>query len=262
MRIIDIHTHAFPDHLAPRAMRQLEDEASITAVLDGTLSSLRDSMTRAGISVSVVSSIATRPAQFTSIFEWSTQIASDSIVPFVSIHPDDPQAIERLRLSAKSGFRGVKLHPFYQEFTVDEDRMSYIYGVIQQLGLVLLLHAGYDIAFERKRIADPVRIVRVLDSFPGLKMIASHMGAWGDWDEACRHLIGRPIYIDTSYVFEFCDKTLIQNMLESHSPDHVLFGTDSPWAAQRGTLQELLSMGLPDDYVEKMLWRNAAGLLY
>ena len=39
--IIDFHTHAFPDELAPRAMKKLMAEApGVKAFLDGTIKSL------------------------------------------------------------------------------------------------------------------------------------------------------------------------------------------------------------------------------
>ncbi|MFP4564308.1 MAG: amidohydrolase, partial [Spirochaetia bacterium] len=59
MNIVDFHTHAFPDELAARAVPALEAEADIEAVLDGTVTSLLESMDRAGIERSVVASIAT-----------------------------------------------------------------------------------------------------------------------------------------------------------------------------------------------------------
>ena len=54
MRIIDFHTHAFPDPIAARAMPQLEAEGNIEAALDGRLASLLRSMDAAGIDAAVV----------------------------------------------------------------------------------------------------------------------------------------------------------------------------------------------------------------
>ncbi len=91
---IDVHTHAFPDRLAARAIAALEAGApSCRAFLDGRLASLVASMDRAGIETSVVASIATKPEQFPAILAWSREIASPRIVPFASVHPDDPQAV-------------------------------------------------------------------------------------------------------------------------------------------------------------------------
>jgi len=47
--IIDFHAHAFPDALAPRAMKKLLEEApDVRAYLDGTIGALLGSMDKAG----------------------------------------------------------------------------------------------------------------------------------------------------------------------------------------------------------------------
>jgi predicted TIM-barrel fold metal-dependent hydrolase len=72
------------------------------------------SMDRSGIEQSVVCSIATRQEQFTPILEWSKAIRSERIIPFPSLHPDDPELLEHLQLIRDEGFKGVKMHPYYQ----------------------------------------------------------------------------------------------------------------------------------------------------
>ena len=94
--IIDFHTHAFPEELAERAMKALLEEgkkkSDVTAHLDGRVSSLLSSMDRNNIEKSIVCSIATKPSQFEPILAWSQKIRSDRLVPFPSLHPDDPEA--------------------------------------------------------------------------------------------------------------------------------------------------------------------------
>ena len=156
--IIDFHTHAFPDALAERAMARLRGESDqVRAWLDGRVSSLLESMDRAGIGRAVVCSIATKPDQFEKILAWSGQIASDRIIPFPSVHPRDPQARERIGRVAEAGFKGIKFHPYYQEFDLDDPVLMPLYDRIEQAGLILLCHTGFDVAFPRIRRADPVR---------------------------------------------------------------------------------------------------------
>jgi predicted TIM-barrel fold metal-dependent hydrolase len=260
-RITDFHTHAFPDSIAERAMEKLEGEADIEAFLDGRLSSLLDSMDRNGIERSVVASIATKPGQFESIFEWSKAIASERIVPFISIHPDDPLFLTRLELVRRNGIKGVKLHPYYQGFVYNEERMLPLYEKMQELGLILLAHTGFDIAFEEERIADPERIIEVWKAFPNLKVVTSHFGAWKDWDAAEKHIMGRPIYMDISYSFEYMDRDQARRFLAEHPEEYLLFGTDSPWGDQGETLRILREMVTDEARLDAMLWENASRLL-
>ncbi len=92
------------------------------AVLDGRVNSLLASMDRAGVEISVVCPIATKPAQVEGIFNWCKEIRSRRIAPFPSVHPDSPDAVAWLERFASEGFRGIKLHPMYQQFAIDEER--------------------------------------------------------------------------------------------------------------------------------------------
>ena len=260
--VIDFHSHAFPDSLAPRAMERLLGEApDVRAHLDGTVGSLLESMDANGIGRSVILNIATKPSQFEPILAWCGEIAGDRIVPFPSIHPDDPAACGRLRLIAAQGFKGVKLHPYYQDFVFDDERMFPLYEIMERVGLILLSHTGFDIAFPRERIADPPRIAAVHRRFPGLKLVASHMGAWEDWDAVEECLLGEEIYIDISYSLHLLPPERAKDLILGHRRGYVLFGTDSPWEDQGAALELFRGLELDPDTEEEILRRNAEALL-
>src|SRR5512139_720681 len=119
--IIDFHTHAFPDALAERAIKTLEEEGGIKAHLDGRVPSLLSSMDTHGIEKSVVCSIATKPSQFAPILKWCKEIQSERIIPFPSFHPVDPDFCERIIKVKGEGFKGIKFHPYYQDFALNEE---------------------------------------------------------------------------------------------------------------------------------------------
>lgn len=260
-RIIDFHTHAFPDFLADRAMAHLEMEGNIQGFTDGRVSSLLRSMEEAGVARSVVSSIATKPEQYEPILKWSKEIASERIIPFPSVHPDDPQGVERLHAIRAAGFRGIKMHPYYQRYDVDEARLFPFYEAMQELDLILLCHTGFDLAFARDRKVDPVRIMRVIERFPRLRFVTTHYGAWEDWDEVRRHILGKPVYMDTSYSLDFLGLEGAKDILRRHPKEYLLFGTDSPWADQKKSIEEIRSMDLGIEREEGILYRNAERLL-
>jgi predicted TIM-barrel fold metal-dependent hydrolase len=203
MSAVDFHAHAFPDELAPRAISRIEGLSGITSVLGGNLDSLMASMDAAGIERSVILSIATRPAQFSSILAWSRKIASKRIIPFPSVSPADPQATENVRIAAEEGFRGLKFHPYYQDFDLDGEAMDPVYAAMEERGLICISHTGFDHAYPFTRRADPVRVLRVLKKFPRLAFVATHLGAWRDWELAEKELPGANLWIDTSYSLEF-----------------------------------------------------------
>lgn len=261
MPIIDFHTHAFPDELAERAVPLIARNAGAPAFLDGKVSSLLRSMDQAGIERSVICSIATRPAQFQKILDWSKSVRSSRLVPFPSIHPADPEAREHIRMIHAEGFPGIKLHPYYQEFCLDEPRMEPIYECVRECGLMVLCHTGFDVAFPRVRRVDPERIWKVVARFPGLKFVATHMGAWEDWMEVERWLIGKPVMLETSFSIPYCGAEAARRLLMAHPPDCILFGTDSPWADQTDEIARVKALNLPADRRQKLFYDNARRLL-
>jgi uncharacterized protein len=259
--IIDFHTHAFHDDLAPKAMSALEKRAGIKAILDGRVSSLLASMDGCGIDQSVVCSIATKPAHFESIMEWSKAIRSDRIIPLLSVHPSDPDYVEKLRIVKAEGFKGLKFHPYYQDFIIDEDRMLRIYEAACKENLLIAMHTGYDIGFQKIRRADPAGIVRTLDRFPELKLVTTHLGSWKLWQEVNSVLAGKPIYMEISFSLENIETDPIKEIFMKHPKEYILFGTDSPWKDQAKTLSLYRQLGLGAETDAAVLAGNAERLL-
>ncbi len=259
--IIDFHTHAFPDYVAAKAIPSLESAGKIKAFTAGTLSSLLASMDEAEIETSVICSIATHPSQFKSILDWSARVVSERIVPLPSIHPADKLLVERVQQVKDGGFSGIKMHPYYQSFSLDEKRLFPLYEALVEYDLMIAVHCGFDIAFPRTRVADPQKILAIKSTFPKLKLIATHFGGWKMWDEVAEHLIGKEIYLETSFAFQYLPRETIRRMLNSHPDEFILFGTDSPWDDQKSCVQQVRDLELSSHLEEALLFGNANRLL-
>lgn len=264
MQIIDFHTHVFPDRIAKQAIERLAEESGeYQPLTDGTLKGLLGSMDRAGIDASVVANIATRPAQMLPILEFCRHIRSDRVVPTVSFHPDNAAADVEKMLSdaAGEGIRGVKLHPMYQDFAIDDRRMFPFYQMIGHFGLFVVFHTGLDVAFPGSMLADVERVKRLAEEFRELTIVATHVGGWRQWDRA--GLLGAcpNVYTETSMCLtEMTDGRFVA-LLEHFDEDRVLFGSDSPWTDQKEMLERTTALRMPDSRKEKMLFQNAARLL-
>jgi uncharacterized protein len=259
--IIDFHTHAFPDTVAEKAIPSLEKEGNIKAHTKGTIHSLLASMDLAGIDRSVICSIATRPEQFGAILNWSHQIKDERLIPLPSIHPDDPHCVDHVYTVYREGFQGIKMHPYYQNFFLNEERLDPFYEALSDTGLLFVVHCGYDIAFPRTRCADPAGILALHKRFPKLRLISTHFGGWDIWDEVEEILIGREIYMEISFALHYLKKEQVIRMLNNHPPEYLLFGSDSPWIDQSEDIKQLKALGLNDTLLSGILGENALRLL-
>jgi len=258
---IDFHTHAFPDQIAASAIPILEKKGKVKAYLDGTITDLLHSMDRAGIAQSVVCSIATRPEQFRPIIEWCQSIRSPQIVPLPSVHPAAAESLLQLEEIKERGFVGLKLHPYYQDFYLDDPDLFEFYGKIRELDLMVVMHTGYDIGFPMVRRAEPGRILNLIQQVPGLRLVTTHLGGWNEWEDVRRLLTGLPIYMELSFALDFLDQIRLRDLIVEHPPGYILFGTDSPWTDQETTLKMLGKLGLPDDLFQGIVRDNGRRLL-
>ncbi len=262
MSAIDVHTHAFPDSLAKRAIKTLAAQGDWDAVGNGKVKGLVKSMDRADIDISVVCAIATKPGQTDAILDWCKQIRSDRIEAFPSVHPDTPDAADAVLRIVEEGFHGIKLHPMYQDFAADEPRMDPIYAAAQEAGLVVTFHCGRDIAFpEDDDRAAPARMRSVIDRYPNLQLLCTHMGGWEDWDDAFENLLDTGAYIETSFSLDRLPVEKARDMILRYGTDRVMYGSDWPWNDQGEEIARIRRLELDDNVTRAILWGNAARML-
>ncbi len=261
---IDFHTHAFPDDLAARAIAAWNGAVpkGSEAVLDGTVGALLRSMDAAGIERSVVCSVATAPKQVDSILRWSLSIRSDRIIPFGSVHPDCADPAAEVRKIAGAGLRGVKMHSLHQGFALDDRRIWPFYEAVAEAGLVLQLHSGGDLAFPlADDRASPRRLLAVHRAFPGVPIVAAHLGGWRWWGEVAEVLAGTDVCFETSYTLGVAEDEVVDRIVRRHGAGRILFGSDSPWYDQRTALSRV-PRAFPDTRERELVLRaNAERLL-
>jgi predicted TIM-barrel fold metal-dependent hydrolase len=219
-------------------------------------------MQKAGCACAVPAMIATKPSQTASIETFCRELAAQpGIVPFPSVHPRDPEALNWIERFAGQ-FKGIKIHPHYQGVAIDDPGVVAIVQAAGQAGLVVLVHAGQDPAFPGDMKCRPQRLANLLERVAGVNLIAAHMGGWLDWDEVLEILAGRrDLWIDTSVSLGLMAPEKALQLIETHGPDRVLFASDSPWGDPAEDRQRLETLGLDDAALEAIFYRNAETLL-
>lgn len=268
--LIDFHTHLFPDKIASRAIESLENgiiETHGSLLLkpqtDGTLTGLLRSMDENGVDISIVMPIATSPTQHTSINRFAREITDGKrIISFGSVHPAQKDWAETLEQIAQEGLKGIKMHPEFQTFFVDEPIIEKIVKKCEELGLWVLFHCGEDYGYKPPFHCTPERLRRLLDKTGCKNIIAAHFGGFSMWEDVDKYLIGTDVYMDTSMISGFLDKDKCRKMLLRHGADKFLFGSDNPWQSPKESLDYLLSLELSAEDIELIKHKNAERILF
>ena len=282
MKVIDIHTHTFPEKIASRAIETLKGKSHTVNFSDGTLEGLSRSMHEAGITCSVVLPVATNPKQVVHVNDSSIAIngsfSETGIMSFGAMHPDFEDYASELERLSRAGIKGIKLHPVYQGVNIDDERYVRILRKAGELGLLVVIHSGWDIGFPGGGQALPERMAHALKEAGDVRVVLAHMGGWKCWREAEEVFAHTNVYIDTAFSLgEFTPngdgyyssrgecmmlgREEFVRIVRAFGAERVLFGTDSPWASQKDTLREIEALPLTDNEKEHILHTNAENLL-
>ncbi len=262
MHVFDYHVHIYPDALAPKVIPALSARFGNPPSFDGTRGGLLDLLTANPAYIGALNlPVATKPDQVVSINDRAIATNQWPILSLGSIHPDFPNPRAELRRIKDAGLRGIKLHPEYQEFQLDDPRMNDIWRACDELGLLLMLHAGGERVFAAPYHTRPASLAAFLDAYPKLTVAAAHLGGFQMWDESEACLIGKNIYLDLSHTLNFCPTDQILRMIHAHSGELLLFGTDAPWQDPQKILADFLALPLSSALQSAILHDNAARLL-
>ena len=267
--VIDFHTHIFPDALAGRAVASLASASGLVPVCAADKASETAYLKANGVDRMVCQNIAVSPRTMRSVNDFAISSADDFVLSFGSVHPDGDWRAELNRLAA-AGIRGIKFHPEYQNFFIDEARMFPIYEACFSLGFVVLFHCGLDLAYAPPLKAPPARTARVAKAFPGAKIVAAHLGGFAEPEEVVRQLGGLGIYADlaacglgleSGAAPEGIAKDSLNEMVRAFGTDRVLFGTDCPWQSPKSGFEVMELLDLTEAEREGILHKNAETLL-
>ena len=185
-KIIDFHTHAFPDKIAGKTIELLSQKGGIPAHTDGRTEGLRAVLAEAGISLGVVLPVVTRPEQFASVTSFAAKINEEydlnkqtKLLSFGGIHPDSTDYKKELKTLAEAGFLGIKLHPDYQGVYFDDIRFLRIIEYATELGLIVITHAGVDIGFPDTVRCTPKRALKVIREVKPEKLVRACVYGYG-----------------------------------------------------------------------------------
>ena len=257
--IIDAHAHIFPDKIADRAAEGIGGFYGITAKYDGTLKTLMEQEIAAGVDKFLVQSVATVPEQVCSINNYISGCVSqypDRLIGFGAMHPDFEDIAGETERIISLGLKGIKLHSDLQQFNLDDKRAYAIYEAAEGR-LLILFHIGDP----RYDFSAPERLMRVVERFPKLTVIAAHLAGWTMWERGAEIFAGSGIYADCSSSLYALTPERAAELIRKIGADRVFWGTDYPLWGAAEELERFRALPLSDKERQDSLGGNIASLL-
>ena len=257
-RIIDAHCHIYPQKIAAKAVTAIGEFYGIKMGEDGTSESLIREGQTIGVERYVVHSTATTVHQVRSINEYiySEMQLHPEFIGFMTLHnemaSEDIEAEVELALSR--GMKGVKLHPDFQKFNIDDAENIY---EVTKGRLPILLHMGD----RRYDYSAPERLRKMAEKYPDQVFIGAHFGGYSVWDKVgCLKDLPN-VYFDTSSSLYFLDKQRAADLIHEFGHERYFFGTDFPMWRHEEEFARFLALPLTEEEREDVLFNNAARVL-
>jgi len=194
---------------------------------------------------------------------------ADVLIPFVSIDPHRPNAVEEAQRLIGRGARGFKFHPNLQGF-FPNDRLAYpLYEVIAAARLPAVFHTGHSGIGSgmpggggiRLKFSNPMYVDDVAVDFPAMPIVLAHPSfPWQD--EALSVAMHKAqVYIDLSGWSPKLFPPILVQYVNGPLRAKALFGSDYPVLTPDRWLAEFETLPIRDEVRPMVLKQNAARLL-
>ena len=256
MKIIDAHCHIFPDKIAQKAtdsigkFYDLEMECGI-----GSPSVLLQEGEALGVAGFVVCSTATKPHQVVSINDFIAQACAQNprFIGLATMFPGFEDVHGELQRAKAMGLHGIKLHPDFQAFLIDDPAALPIYEAAQELEMPILFHTGD----RRYPYSHPSRLAKICRMFPRLLTVGAHFGGYSVWDQLDAYEGVENVCFDTSSSLAFIDPEQAVSLIHRFGAERFMFGSDFPMWREEDELARFLALPLTQDEQAQILYRTA-----
>ena len=255
--IVDCHCHVYPEKIAAKAVESIGKFYDISMDCSGTVSDMIKAESKAGVTHCIVFSVATKPAQIQSINNFIAEEVKNSngfMTGLGTLHPDSTDIEGDIEHLMSLGLKGVKFHPDFQEFAIDEDRAVRIYEICEKKGLPVLFHTGDS----RYKFSNPENVEPILKRFKKLTVIGAHLGGWSIWDKAVDTLSKYDnFYVDCSSALYAITPEKAKEVIRKYGAEKVMFATDFPMWNPSEELERFYAIGLTPEENEQILYKTA-----
>ena len=272
---IDAHTHLFaPGQLlgreqiaqGDRTFREMyADPAAKMAVARQLLQALDEAELDGAVAAGFAFSHEPDLIEQNEYLTEAARVSGGRIIPLATVNPAFPGWERVAQHAIDRGARGFgELRPHNQGWDPLGEAGRRLCGLAKDANLVLLWHCSEPVGHAYPGKAggiSPAELIAVGTEFPGLPMIAAHLGAGAPFYlqmPEVRSAIDS-VYFDTAAASLLYDEASVARLVELAGPGRVLFGSDYPLLSPRRQIQRLAAQ-LPGPVLEAVLGGNARRL--
>lgn len=226
MKLIDIHTHIYPEAISQKATDSIREFYELDGGgMDGSANMLLSRGDAAGIEKFVILPVGMRPERVRHVndFILGQVTAQPRFIGFGTVHAAMEQLTDEVAYIIEKGLRGIKMHPDFQKFNIDDPNLLPMYEMIQGK-IPVIFHMGD----QRYDYSHPARLRKILEQFPRLQVIAAHFGGYSMYETAYDILHDKDCIFDISSSLMFMEDGIAEKYINAFGAERMAYGTDYP----------------------------------
>ena len=179
----------------------------------------------------------------------------DRFLGWIAVNPMIPGSVEEVEFYlTKTGFIGVKAHPFMHEYSIKE--LSPVATICESKGIPMIIHLS----------SEPDSYKYLPETFPKLKLIYAHAGL-PFWKKLWKYVKDQPnVFVDTSS--DYLNPSIVKKAVDYLGYRKVLYGCDGPYGMKKYNEYDysakrswIDSLQIPDHQKEYILGKNFLELI-
>lgn len=200
---------------------------------------------------------------------------NDRLYGFGIIDFSKPDLAGQVERAADLGFKGLKLHPPYQEFKVDSPEAFQVYEKAQELDMLIVFHCGMH--WHRLRDNNVLLYDEVSWNFPNLRISLEHIGGYHFFNDALAVMDNNSRH-DRDVVFagwtSITDRNgpsawalsdeQLKTVIHQTGENRSIFGLDFPYndaECIKSDIERIRNLDISEQCKENILGKTLAGIL-
>jgi predicted TIM-barrel fold metal-dependent hydrolase len=270
--IIDVHTHFMPARVMEKVWAYFDrvgpDMGQDWPITYRTSEARRvETLRQFGVRRFTAMIYPHKPQMAAWLNRWAEEFARSTpdCLATATFYPE-PDAAQYVDAAIGNGARVFKAHLQVGDYDPNDSLLDQVWGAIEDAAVPVVIHCGSGPT--PGTFTGPEPIWRLMHRYPTLPLIIAHMGMpeYTEFLDICEHFAN--VRLDTTMAFTQFTEEMTPFPSDQHRRlprlgDRILFGSDFPNIPYRylDALHAVTMLtGIDDDWLRKVLFRNAAQL--